>query len=62
MCSFWHGSTFPGVIRYRLGLLAVGPKLGKGNGHCKMPGSARTSVVRAETIESFGATGLAQLN
>ena len=27
-----------------------------------MPRSARTSVVRAETIESFGATGLAQLN
>jgi hypothetical protein len=29
MCSFLHGSTFPRRLRYRLGLLAVDPKLGE---------------------------------
>lgn len=29
MCSFLHGSSFPRCLRYRLGLLAVDPKLGE---------------------------------
>lgn len=57
MCSFLHGSTFPRCLRYRLGLLAVDPKLGEKKWRLRMPRSVHTSFVRAEAIKSFGDTG-----
>ena len=62
MCSFLHGSTFSQCLRYRLGLLAVDPKLAEKKWRLQKSRSVHTSFVRAEAIESFGDTGPAQLS
>jgi hypothetical protein len=63
MCSFLHGSTLSRCLRYRLGLLAVGPKLGEKKWRLQTPRSVHTSFVCADAIESFrgGATQSSQL-
>jgi hypothetical protein len=60
MCAFLHGSTFHRCLRYRLGLLAVDPKLEEKKWRLQKRRSVHTSFVRAEAIESFGDTGPAQ--
>jgi hypothetical protein len=56
-CPFLHGSSFPRCLRYRLGLLAVDPKLGEKKWRLQNASKCARLFVRAEAIESFGDTG-----